>query len=158
MTDQDHDPHAVLHGMASGEHEDHPEVLAGADAGESVEEQLAKLDKRLTQRINDLRKDFDSTRKAISKSVGEFQSQITDLKTGVENNKASIEAQDASITNAVKKADAAHQLAEQAMTKTTQVESELETLHAEYQVHTHPVLMQLSGETNPPRAMGEGHE
>lgn len=62
---EEHDPHAVLHGMASGEHEDHPEVLAGADAGESIEEQLAKLDKRLTQRINDLRRDFEDRKSVV---------------------------------------------------------------------------------------------
>lgn len=153
----DPDPHARLHEMAAVPHEDHPAALGSDEAGDSPEEQIAKLDKRLTGRINDLRKDFDATKKAISDSVKKTADDVTALKTSVSNNTASIDAQDASIELAKKAADHAKQAADTAATKADeagkkadQAAADLHTFQQEYAAHTHPI----NDHTGPPQQGG----
>lgn len=151
------DPHAELHELAAHQHEDHPEALGDSAGDESIEEKLAKLDQRLTARINDLRKDFDATKKAISKSVQTVADELGTLKTKVENNAASIEAQNNLIEVAEKKADTAHKAADEAAQKAdtaaqkaATVEKGLSDLANAYRAHTHPVTFTFNGETQPP--------
>lgn len=146
------DAHEEVHTLAAREHVDHPEALAEEGAqGEPVEEKVVKLDRRLTQRINDLRKDFDTTRKAMSKSVGDFQQAVADLKTATENNKASIESLGNSVDLATQHADGAKKSADAALNQAAQVDARLADLRHEYESHMHDVQIALHGQTTPPK-------
>lgn len=151
-----HEDHEEVHTLAARESDEHPEALADSAGDESVDEKIAKLDKRLTGRINDLRKDFDATKKAISNSVKTLSDNVDSLKTATENNKASIEAQDASIANADKKAERAQHSAEAAAQAVTEVREALDSLTAAFRSHTHPVQLTVNGTTNPPQPYAEG--
>lgn len=166
------DPHAEIHELAAQDAHDDGEAVGSDEQTATPEERLVNLDQRLTKRINDLRKDFDTTRKAVSKSVGDFQQQVTDLKTEAENNKALIESLRGAVelaeSNAKKAghtADEAHQLAtHNAETlkstvaefdrRANQLEDAITSFRTDYENHTHDVTITMQGETNPPKPHG----
>lgn len=168
------DAHEELHQLAAQDAHDDSEAIGGEEQSQTVEEKLVSLDQRLTQRINDLRHDFDTTRKAISKSVGDFQQQVADLKTEAENNKATIESlrgatelAEGNAKKAAHAADDAHQAAEAARAELDAFKTDTETrinrtqgsiadLRQSYEGHTHDVQLTLTGETQPPKGNPSG--
>lgn len=168
------DAHDELHQLAAQEAHDDSEAVGADEQQESTEEKLVKLDQRLTQRINDLRRDFDTTRKATSKSVADFQQKVTDLTTAAENNKASIESLRSAVelaeSNAKKAAhaaDQAHKAAEAARSELAAFQKDTETrinrtqgsiaeLRTSFEGHTHDVQITLTGETQPPKGNPPG--
>jgi methyl-accepting chemotaxis protein len=140
------DPHADLYALAAADHVDHePVPIAGE---KSVDEKIADLNKALTKRINDLRRDFDTTRKAISSSVQSLAGDVATLKTLAENNKASIEAQDKVIEGVRTRADAAKKAADDAVAALGTLQDAVDDLSARFAGHTHPVT--VDAVTNPP--------
>lgn len=159
------DPHQAVHEQAEGEHEDHPPVLDGAEPEQTLEEKLVHLDERLTKRINDLRKDSDANRKAVSASVGAFQNDIADLRTSTENNAAAVESLKGALDLATKDAKAAKKAADDVTARLAALhdqftkdlalaQKQLAELHADYEHHTHDVEITLHGATQGPKKGG----
>lgn len=155
MATQD-DPHAELHGLAADDSEHHPP----AEVGEGTwQEELAKVNKELTKRINDLRTDNDKFKKATSATVTSLQGTLDELKTATSNNAESIKAQDGLISQASKKADAASTKAGEAAGAADAARQAVQALDGRvgalanaYGAHTHDVEITLQGETTPPKA------
>lgn len=145
------DPHAQIHDLAAAEHPDHEPVLGAADGDDSIEDKLNKVDQRLTGRINDLRRDFDTSQRAVSKSVGAFKDDVDSLKTATGNNKASIDALAGAVSSAERQAKAAKKAADDSAAATAALQQAVTALTAAYQAHTHPVTITMSGQTEPPR-------
>mgnify|MGYP001436834438 CR=1 FL=1 len=166
------DAHDELHQLAAQPAHDDSEAVGADEQQDSTEEKLVKLDQRLTKRINDLRKDFDTTRKATSKSVADFQQKVTDLTTEAENNMASMESlrsavelAESNATKAAHAADRAH--AESARAELAAFQKDTETriartqgsiaeLRTSFEGHTHDVQITLTGETQPPKGNPPG--
>ena len=150
-------PHQAVHDLAAEEHEDHPTVLDDT-SGQPLEEQIVQLDERLTKRINDLRKDSDTNRKAVSASVAAFQTDVADLKTAAENNAASVESLKGALNLASREAKAAKASSDEVAAQFAlmreqldQVQKLVSALRSEYDAHTHDLNITISGGTQPPK-------
>jgi DNA repair exonuclease SbcCD ATPase subunit len=145
------DVHADLHDIAARGSQPHQEVTADEGDWETA---LAKLNKELTKRINDMRTDNDTFQAAVSKSVAKLTDDVHALHTAVQNNKDAIEAQDALIGEANTKADAAKAAADANARAVQAVQQQLTRLEAAYAAHTHDLTVSFQGETTGPKNGG----